>query len=182
VEHAIRKVTEALDLEQVALPQARAECEALAAQPLPATIEQEATGARADAVRRYQALRAECREREAAVAELERLLQAHEQTLGPLTECVAGLLEAVVTLEREALVRRLGAELEPIRAWLERLGTAGDGHEDEIADWSRQVGRPLRVPQITFVWPPAAAWSALLDAPVEAPTLVWDDDGRAPRA
>jgi len=179
LEQAVQAVREAFDIEQHALAKAQAECDTLTTQPRPATIEQEAKGNRADTVRRYQALRAECQERAAALAELERLLRAPEQTTDELTEAVVSLLEAVVTLDREAVVRRLSAELEHIRVWFERLGTAADAHAGEIAEWSQRIGRPVRAPQIAFSWPPASAWQALLAAAVEPPTLEWDD---APRA
>jgi hypothetical protein len=117
----------------------------------------------------------------AASAELERMERAPDQTMNELTEAIARLLEAVVTIEREAVVRRVGAELEPIREWFARLGTAADAHESEIAEWNKRVGRRLRVPRIAFSWPPAAAWRALLDEAAEAPTLVWDADSEPPR-
>jgi chromosome segregation ATPase len=180
LEHAIRRLGEALDAERHALARAQAEFNTLATQPFPVTIEEEAKGTRAGAVGRYRALHGECQEREAAIVELGRLLRAPEQIRDQLTEAVARLLEAVVAVDREAVVRRVGAELEPIRAWFARLGTAADAHESKIAEWNKRVGR-LRVPRIAFSWPPAAAWRALLDEAAEAPTLVWDADSESPR-
>jgi hypothetical protein len=107
LQHAIEVVREALDVERPALVRAHAERDTLATRPLPATIEEEASGIRADAVRRYQWVGIECQQREAAIAELERLLPSPEQTLNPLTEATARLLEAVVTIDREAFVRRV---------------------------------------------------------------------------
>jgi hypothetical protein len=92
LEHAIKVSRGALDIERSALVQAQAEHEALATRRLPATIDEEATGIRADAVRRYQSVGIECQQRAAAIAELERLLPAPEQALGPLTEAVTRLL------------------------------------------------------------------------------------------
>ena len=51
LDHAIQVAREALELERSALVQDQAEREIRAARPLPATIEQEATGARPEAVR-----------------------------------------------------------------------------------------------------------------------------------
>ncbi len=77
-------------------------------------------------------------------------------------------------------------------------GGVGTGSDDQISqlrlpdgwqeagtgidEWSQRVGRPLCVPRITFPWPPAPALDALLEAAVEAPELVWDDDPRAASA
>jgi hypothetical protein len=55
-------------------------------------------------------------------------------------------------------------------------------HEAEIEEWSRQVGRPLRIPRIAFPWPPAPVWQALRGAPAEAPKLIWDDDPKGSSA
>ncbi len=74
---------------------------------LPATIEEDARGTHAEAVRRYHSLGVECQQRAAAIAELERLLPTLEQTLAPLTEAVGRGLEAVGTIAREALVQRV---------------------------------------------------------------------------
>jgi hypothetical protein len=146
----------------------------LATRPLPATVEQEASGIGTEAVRRYEALRAECQQREAAIAELERLLRAPGQTLDQLTEATARVLEAVVTVDREAFVRRLREthELEHLRSRFERLRAAPTAHAGEIDEWSRRVGRPLRVPRVAFPWPR----QALFDGPVEAPELLWDEE------
>jgi len=100
-------------------------------------------------------------QRAAAIAELERLLPAPEQTLGPLTEAVTRVLEAVGTV---------------LRSRFERLRTMANTQAAEIDEWSRRVGRPLRVPRVTFAWPPAAVSDALLTEAVEAPKVVWDDD------
>jgi len=107
LEHAIKVSRGALDVERSALVQAQAEHEALAIRRLPATVEEEATNARSEAVLRYQSLSTECQQRAAALTELERLLPAPEQALGLLTEAVTRVLEAVGTVDREAIVRRL---------------------------------------------------------------------------
>src|SRR6266850_2276219 len=118
LEQAIHIAREALDIERPALGQAQAEHEALATRRLPATIEEEASGIRGDAVRRYLSVGIECQQRAAAIAELERLLPAPEQTLGPLTEAVTRVLEAVGTVDCEAFVHRIreSGELEQLRS------------------------------------------------------------------
>jgi len=184
LEHAIQLAREAHDVERPALVQAQAEHEALATRPLPATIEEEASGIRADAVRRYQSVGIECQQRAAAIAELERLLPAPEQTLGPLTEAVTRVLEAVGTVDCEAFVHRVreSGELEQLRSQFERFRTMANTHAAEIDEWSRRVGRPLRIPRVRFPWPPDPVWQALLDSAVEGPKLVWDDDSMPPSA
>ena len=184
LEHAIQLAREALDVERPALVQAQAEHEALATRPLPATIEEEASGIRADAVRRYQSVGIECQQRAAAIAELERLLPAPEQALGPLTEAVTRVLEAVETVYREAVAHRVSesGELEHFRSRFERLRAEANAHATEIEEWSQRVGRPLRIPRIAFSWPPDPVWQALLDSAVEGPKLVWDDDSMPPSA
>lgn len=184
LDDAIQLARNALDLERPHLVQAQAEHEALATRPLPATIEEEASGIRAEALRRYQSLGIECQQRAAAIAELERLLPAPEQTLGPLTEAVTRVLETVVTVEREALLRRLreSSELEHLRSRFERLRTMANTHAAEIDDWSQRVGHPIRVPRVVFPWPSAAIWDGLLAEAVEPPQLEWDDDRRPPSA
>jgi hypothetical protein len=181
LQHAIEVVREALALERPLLVQAQAEHEALATRPLPATIEEEASGIRADAVRRYQSAGIECQQRAAAIAELERLLPAPEQALGPLTEAVTRVLEAVETVYREAVAHRVSesGELEHFRSRFERLRAEANAHAAEIEEWSQRVGRPLRIPQIAFSWPPDPVWQALLDSAVEGPKLIWDDDPNA---
>lgn len=178
LEHAIQVVREGIEVERSALAEAQAEREALATRPLPATIEEEAAGTRPEAVRHYQSLGVECQQREAAIAELERLLPAHEQALGQLLDITARVLEAVVTINREAVVRhvRESGELEYLRSRLERLRMMANTHAAEIDEWSRRVGRQVRVPRIAFSWPPEPVWQALLGAPAEAPKVVWDDD------
>jgi len=178
LEQAIHVAREALDVERAALGQAHEERDTLATRPLPATIEEEASGIRADAARRYQSVGIECQQRAAAVAELERLLPAPEQALGPLTEAVTRVLEAVGTIDREAFVRRVleSGELEQLRSRFERLRTMANTHAAAIDEWSRRVGRPVRVPRVRFPWPPPAVWDAFLNAPTEAPKLIWDDD------
>ena len=135
-------------------------------------------------MRRYQSLGIERDAREAALTELQRLLPAPEQTLSLLTEATVRLLEAVVTIDREAFARRVGesGELERLRSRFEWLRVASMTHAAEIVKWSQQVGRPLRIPRVTFPWPPAPAWQALLGAPVEAPSLLWDDNPDGPGA
>ena len=181
---ATRVAREALDGERAALKQAEAECKLLAAQRLPATVEEEATDSRPDAVRGYQLTEFECHKRQAAIADLERLLPSPEQTLRLVTEVVVLVLEAVVTIAREACVRRVreSGELEHLRSRFERLTAASTTHATEIDKWSRQVGRPLRIPRVAFPWPPAPVWHALLSSPTEAPELVWDDDAMTPNA
>jgi hypothetical protein len=171
LEHAIRVAREALDAERSSLVQAQAERETLATRPLPATIEEEAAGTRPECVRRYQALGVECKQREAAITHLERLLPAPEQTLGQLPDVIARVLAAVVTVDREAFVRRLreSSELEQLRARLERLRVMANTHEAEINEWSQRVGRPLRVPDIVFPWPPPLVWEALISPSAEPP-------------
>jgi hypothetical protein len=178
LQHAIESARQASEVERPALAQAQAEREALAASPLPATVKEEATGTRPEAVRRYQALGIECQQRAAATTELEGLLPAPEQTLGQLPDVIARVLEAVVTVDREALVRRLreSGELEHLRSRFERLRTMANTHAAEIDELSRRVGRPLRVPKVIFPWPSAAIWDALLAEAVELPQLVWDED------
>jgi hypothetical protein len=178
LEHAIQAVREGLEVERSALVEAQAEREALATRPLPATIEEEAAGTRPEAIRHYQALSIECQQRAAAIAELEHLLPAHEQTLGQLPDVTARVLEAVVTVDREAFVRRLreSSELQHLRSRLERLRMMANTHAAEIDEWSQRVGRPVRVPWIMFPWPSAAIWDALLAEALEAPELVWDDE------
>jgi hypothetical protein len=175
---ATRVAREALAGERAALTQAEAERTLLAAQRLPATVEEEATDRRPDAVRGYQLTGFECQKRQAAIAELERLLPPPEQILSPLMEATARLLEAVVTVDRDAFVRRVreSGELEHLRARFERMRTLANTHDAEIAEWSRRTGRQLRVPRVAFPWPPAPGWDALLSAPTEAPKLIWDDD------
>jgi len=181
---ATRVAREALDSERAALKQAEAERKLLAAQRLPATVEEEATDSRPDAVRGYQLTGLECQKRQAAIAELERLLPSPEQTLRLVTEVVVRVLEAVVTIAREALVRRVreSGELEQLRGRFERLRVTANTHAAKIDQWSQQVGRPLRIPQVAFPWPPAPVWQALLSSPTEAPELVWDDDAATPNA
>jgi hypothetical protein len=171
LEQAIQVAREALDVERPALGQAQAEHGALATRRLPATIEEEASGIRGDAVRRYQSVGIECQQRAAAIAELERLLPASEQTLGPLTEAVTRVLEAVGTVDGEAFVGRLreSGELEHLRARFERLRTMANTHAAGIHEWSQRIGRPVRVPRIIFPWPPAAIWDALLANAVRTP-------------
>ena len=182
LEHAIQVAREGLEVERSALTEAQAERETLAARALPATVEEEASGTRSGAVRRYQVLGIECQQRQAAIAELERLLPAPEQALGPLTEAVTRVLEAVGTVDREAFVHRVreSGELEQLRSRFERLRTMANTHAAEIDEWSRRVGRPLRIPRTVFPWPPASVWEGLLDAPAQGPKLVWDDDATAP--
>jgi hypothetical protein len=182
LEHAIKVSRGALDVERSALVQAQAEHEALATRRLPATIEEEATGIRADAVHRYQSLGIECQQRQAAIAELERLLPAPEQIVSPLSEATARILEAVVTIDREAFVRRVreSGELEQLRSRFERLRTMANTHAAEIDEWSQRVNRPVRVPKVIFPWPSAGVWDALLAEAVELPQLVWDDAAQPP--
>lgn len=182
LEQAIHGVREALDVERSVLVQAQAEREILAARPLPATIEEEAAGTRPEAVRRYQALGVECQQREAAITELERLIPAPEQTLSQLPDVTARVLATVVTVEREAFVRRLreSGELEQLRSRFERLRTMAHSHAAEIDERSRRVGRPLRIPRVVFPWPSAAIWDALLAEAVGPAQLVWDDDLNRP--
>jgi len=118
------------------------------------------------------------------IAELERLLPAPEEALGLLTEAVTRVLEAIGTVDREALVRRLreSDELEHLRSRFERLSKEANTHVAEIDEWSQLVSRPVRIPRIAFPWPPEPVWQALLGAPAEAPKLVWDDDARCPNA
>lgn len=178
LEHAIQVAREVLEVERSALAEAQGDREALATRPLPATIEEEAAGTRPEGVHHYQALGVECQQRETAIAELERVLPAPEHTLAPLTEVTAQVLEAVVTIDREAFTRRIreSGELEHLRSRFERLRTMANTHAAEIAEWSRRAGRQLRVPRVAFPWPSAPAWDAVLDAPVKAAELVWDDD------
>lgn len=98
-----------------------------------------------------------------------------------MAEATIRLLEAVVTIGREAFVRRLheSGELEYLRSRLERLRTMANTHAAEIDELSRRVGCPLRVPRIIFPWPPA---DTLLAEAVEPPQLVWDDDLKRPAA
>jgi hypothetical protein len=182
LEQAIQAAREALDVERPALEQAQAEHEALAARRLPATVQEEASNARPEAVRRYLSVGIECQQRAAALAELERLLPAPEQALGPLTEAVTRVLEAVGTVDREALVRRLreSGELEHLRSRVERLRTMANTHAAEIDEWRQRLNRPVRVPRVMFPWPPAPVWEALLAEAVEAPELIWDDDPKRP--
>jgi hypothetical protein len=180
----IRTAGAALDSERPSLVEVEAERKALATRPLPATVEEEATEARAEAVRRYQALGLECQRRAAAIVDLERLLPTPEQTLSELSDTTARILEAVVTIDREVFVGRLreSGELERLRSRFEWLKAASMTHAAEIVKWSQQVGRPLRIPRIAFPWPPAPVWQALLSSPTEAPELVWDDDATTPNA
>jgi len=182
LEQAIHIARETLDVERPALVQAQAERDTIAGRPLPATIEEEAAGTHPEAVRRYQSLSIECQQRAAAITELERLLPAPEQTLGQLPDVTARVLEAVGTVDREALVRRLreSGELEHLRSRLERLRTIANTRAAEIEELSQRVGRPLRIPRVVFPWPSAAIWDGLLAEGVEAPQLVWDDDPKRP--
>jgi hypothetical protein len=175
---------EAHDGERAALKQAEAERKLLAAQRLPATVEEEATDRRPDAVRGYQLTGVECQKRQAAIAELERLLPSPEQTLRLVTEVVVLVLEAVVTIDREALVRRVreSGELEQLRTRFERLRAMANTHETELKDWTERAGRQLRVPWVTFPWPPVSVWTALLDAPAQGPELLRHDQRGAPTA
>ena len=184
LEHAIPLAREALALERPLLVQAQAEHEALVTRPLSATVEEEASRPRSEAPRRYQSVGIECQQRAAAIAELERLLPAPERVLGPLTETVTRVLEAIVTIDCEGLVLRLreSGELELLRARFERLRTMANTRAADIDEWSGRLGHPLRIPLIGFPWPAAAAWAALLDAPAAGPDLLWGDDPRAPSA
>jgi hypothetical protein len=178
LERASQVAREALNLEQGALIQVEAERNALAAQPLSTTIEDAAAEARVEPVRRYQSLGRERDARQAAIAELERLLLAAKQPLSRLAEATVRLLEAVITIDREAFVRRLreSGELDHLRSRLERLRMMANTHAAEIDEWSQRVGRPLRIPRVTFSWPPPAAWDAFLDTVPDVPELRWDDD------
>jgi hypothetical protein len=178
---AIQVAREALTVERRALVQADVERSALAAHPLPHTVEEDATNAPFEARRRYQSLGIEHDARQAAIAELERLLPAPEQALSLLAEVTVRLLEAAVTIDRETFVRRVreSDELEHLRSRFERLRTMAHTHAAEIDEWSRRIGRPVRVPRVAFPWPPAALWDALLSAAVELPQLVWDDGSPA---
>jgi hypothetical protein len=184
LEDAIRAAREALEVERVALVQAEGERSAFAAHPLPHTVGAEATNARSETLRRYQSLGIERDARRAAITELERLLSAPEQTLSVLAEATVCLLEAVVTIDREACVRRVreSGELEHLRTRFERLRTAANTHAGQIDEWSQRVRRPVRVPAIVSLWPAAAAWDALLGAPAAGPELVWRGDPRSPDA
>jgi hypothetical protein len=184
LEQAIQGTREALDVEQSALVQAQAERGTLATRPLPATIEEEAAGTRPEAVRRHQSLGVECPQRAAAITELERLLPAPEQTLSLLAGATVRLLEAVVTIDRETFVRRLreSGELEHLRSRFDRLRTMANTHAAEVDEWSRRVGRPVRVPRVIFPWPSAAIWDALRGTPAEGPELVWHSDPKKPDA
>ena len=175
---AIEVARAALDAERLALIQVDVERNALATHPLPATVEGAATEPGVEPVRRYQSLGLERDARQAALAELERLLPAPEQTLGQLPDVIARVLETVVTIDREALVRRVreSGELEHLRSRFERLRTMANTHAAEIDEWNQRAGRPVRVPRIVFPWPPAPVWVALLGEPVEAPRLVWNDE------
>jgi hypothetical protein len=126
----------------------------------------------------------ECQKRQAAIAELERLLPSPEQTLRLVTEVVVLVLEAVVTIDREALVRRVreSGELEQLRTRFERLRAMANTHETELKDWTERAGRQLRVPWVTFPWPPVSVWTALLDAPAQGPELLRHDQRGAPTA
>jgi len=184
LESAVGVAREALEMERLALIQVDVERNALATHPLPATVEDAATEPGVEPVRRYQSLGLERDARQAALAELERLLPAPEQTLGQLPDVIARVLETVVTIDREALVRRVreSGELEHLRSRFERLRTMANTHAVEIDEWNQRVGRPVRVPRIMFPWPSAAIWDALLAEAVEAPELVWDHDRRPPSA
>ena len=178
LERAIQVAREALTVERRALVQADVERSALAAHPLPHTVEEDATNAPVEARRRYQALGLECHARQTAIAELERLLPPTEQTISLLAEATVRLLEAVVTIDRDTFVRRVreSGELEHLRDRFERLRTAANVHTAQLDDWSQRVGRPVRVPRVTFPWPSAAVWQALLDAPAQGPELAWEED------
>ncbi len=184
LEYAIQVARGALDVEWSALVQAQSERDALATHPLPTTVEEEATNARLEAVRRYQSLSTECQQRTAAITELERLVPAPEQMLGQLPDVIARVLEAVLTVDRETLVRRVreSGELEQLRSRFERLRTIANTHAAEIDEWSRRAGRSLRVPSVDFPWPAACVWKAILDKPVDAPRLVRSDDPSTPDA
>ena len=71
---AVLDVQAALAQERDALARARAEREALAAQPVAATVAQEAEANQENAVRRYRLLTTECAQRDTAISDLERLL------------------------------------------------------------------------------------------------------------
>jgi hypothetical protein len=180
LEQVIQIAREALEVERSALAEAQAEREALATRPLPATIEEEAAGTGPEAVRHYQSLGVECQQREAAIAELERLPESPGQMLGQLTAATVRLLEAIVTIDREALVRQVreSGELEHFRSRFERLRATANARAAEIDDWSQRVGHPIRVPRVVFPWPSAAIRDALLAEAVEPPQLEWDDDPR----
>jgi hypothetical protein len=182
LERVSQVAREAFNVEQRALAQVEAERHALAAQPLPTTVEDVAAEARIEPVRRYQALGLERDARQTALAEPERLLSSPEQTLSLLAEATVRLLKAVVTIDRDVFVRRLreSGELEQLRGRFERLRAMARTHEAEIEEWSRRGNRPLRVPRIVFPWPSAAIWDGLLAEGVEGPQLVWDDDPKRP--
>lgn len=184
LEQAIQRAREALDLERPLLVQAQAEREALATRRLPATVEEEATNARPEAVLHYQSLSTECQQRASAIAELERVLLARDDTIDRSRDTTTRVLEATITVEREAFVRRVreSSELEHLRTRFERLQAAAQEHDAEVAEWSQRAGRPLRVPSIELPWPAPTIWKSLLDTPVESPRLVWSDDPNSPGA
>jgi len=152
---AIEVARAALDAERLALIQVDVERNALAMHPLPATVKDAATEPGVEPVQRYQSLGLERDARQAARAELERLLPAPEQTVSLLVEATVRLLETVVSIDREDLVRRVreSGELEQLRARLERLRTMANTHAAEIDEWTQRLGRPLRVPRVAFPWP-----------------------------
>jgi hypothetical protein len=182
LERASQVARGALNVEQGALIQVDSKGKALAAHPLPTTVGGAATEARLEAMRRYQSLGRERHARQAAITELERLLPPPEQTLSLLAEATVRLLEAVVTIDREAFARRVreSGELEHLRSRFERLRTMANTHAAEIDKWSQRVGHPVRAPRVAFPWPSAAVWQALLDPVVEGPEFVWDEDPNRP--
>lgn len=175
LEQAIQATHMALNAERSALVEAEAERSALATIPLPGTVEQEALEGRAAGVRLYKELCLECQQRTAAIADLEHILPGPEKVLPDLIATTARVLEAVVTIEREAFVQRVcdAHEFEHFRARLEYLHAMAHTHEAELAEWSQRAGRLLQVPSVKFPWPSPTVCRALLEVPVEGPTLVW---------
>jgi len=55
----------------------------------------------------------------------------------------------------------------------------GRGERARSRDRRVEPSRPLRIPRITFPWPPAPVWKALLDTPAEGPKLVWREEPEA---
>jgi hypothetical protein len=89
-----------------------------------------------------------------------------------------------LTIKRETFVGRVreSGELEHLRSRLERFRALTNTHEAEINEWSQRVGRPLRVPDIVFPWPPPLVWDALISPSSEAPRLRWNDEPNGPNA
>ena len=129
LQHTIEVVREALEVERPALVQSQAEREALATRPLPATIEEEASGIRADTVRRYQSVGIECQQRAAAIAELEHLRSRLERLRAEASAHAAEIEEWSQQVGRPLRIPRIVFPWPPAPVWQALLGAPAEAPE-----------------------------------------------------